>query len=220
MLERIFAIILFIIILPIFILISLLILIFSGYPIFFQHNRSGYNFKEFGMYKFRTMHPNTGSEITDYNDDRITGIGKILRKYKVDELPQLVNVIKGEMEFIGPRPEIVGVVKKYPEYFSYLKFFKPGISDIGSMIFKDESIIFKKIDINKYEDEILPIKNHLALITFENTKIFKKGMLIFLSILSVFNHKLSLRIISKIFLPYDEKEFRIKLNHILSEQIF
>ena len=172
------------------------------------------------MYKFRTMYPNTGSEITHYNDDRITEIGKILRKYKLDELPQLVNIIKGEMAFIGPRPEVIGLVKKYPKGFSYLLFIKPGMSDINSIIFRDETKLFKNIDINKYEDEILPIKNHLALITSENSKISQKGMLIFLSILAVFHHKLSLRIISKIFLPYDEKEFRIKLNHILSEQIF
>ena len=139
---------------------------------------------------------------------------------KFDEFPQLVNIIKGEMEFIGPRPEITGIVKEYSEYFTYLEITKPGISDIGSMIFKDESKIFKDIDINKYEYEILPVKNHLALITTENQKMIQKSMLIFLTILAVINHKLSLQIISKFLLPYDEKEFRIRLNNLLSEQIF
>lgn len=220
MLERFLAVILLIFILPVIVLVSMLILIFSGTPIFFKHNRCGYKYREFEVYKFRTMHLNNGPEITNYKDDRITGIGKILRKYKLDEFPQLVNIIKGEMEFIGPRPETVGVVKKIPEDFSYLRVTKPGISDLGSMIFKDESKMFKNIDVNKYEDEILPVKNKLALITSDNLKMFKKSMLIFLSILAVIHHKLSLRIISKFFLPYNETEFRIKLNYLLSENIF
>jgi len=166
------------------------------------------------------MHPNNGSEITNYKDKRITSIGQVLRKYKLDELPQLLNIIKGDMEFIGPRPEIVKIVRKYPDLFSYLEEIKPGIADIDSIIFKDESTMFKNVDINKYEEEILPVKNQLALITSENKKMIKKSMLIFLSILAVINHKLSLQIISKFFLPYDEKEFRIKLNYLLSVQIF
>ena len=201
-------------------LISISIIIFSGRPIFFKHYRCGYKFEEFDIYKFRTMNSNNGPEITHYNDGRITGIGTILRRYKLDELPQLINIIKGEMEFIGPRPETVEIVKKYPDYFSYLEVIKPGISDINSIIFKDESLMFKNNNINEYENEILPLKNHLALITTENQKMIQKSMLIFLSILAVINHKLSLRIISRFFLPYDEIEFRVKLNYLLSEQIF
>ena len=172
------------------------------------------------MYKFRTMHSNNGPEITRYNDVRITGIGKLLRRTKFDEFPQLINIIKGEMDFIGPRPETISVVRKYPDYFSYLELIKPGISDIGSIIFKDESSIFNNIDINKYEDEILPIKSHLVRITSENLKIFKKSMLIILSISAIIHHKLSLRIISKFFLPYDETKLRMKLNNLLSLRIF
>ena len=172
------------------------------------------------MYKFRTMYPNNGPEITDYKDQRITKIGKVLRKFKLDEFPQLINIIKGEMGLIGPRPEIIRIVEEFPEYFTYLEFIKPGISDLNTIIFKDESKIFKHIDINKYETEILPVKNHLALITSKNQTILDKSMLIGLSILAIFFHKLSLQIISKFFLPYDETEFRIKLNYLLSVQIF
>ena len=220
MLDRTFAVTLLIVLLPVFVLISILILIFSGAPIFFKHNRCGYKFREFNVFKFRTMYLNNGPEITQYNDDRITRIGKILRRYKLDELPQLLNVISGDMVFIGPRPEIVNMVNKCPKYFSYLEVIKPGISDIGSIIFKDESVMFKNIDINKYEDEILPVKNHLALATSKNLNNIKKTMLITLSILAIIHHKLSLRIISRFFLPYDEIEFRIKLNNLLSVQIF
>ena len=166
------------------------------------------------------MDPNDGPEITTYKDERITIIGQILRRYKLDELPQLINIIKGDMIFIGPRPETANIVKKYPKYFSYLDIIKPGISDINSIIFRDESKMYKNIDINNYEDDILPIKNHLALITFENQNITKINMLIILSLLAVIHHKLSLHIISKFFLPYDETEFRLKLNYLLSEKIF
>jgi len=220
MFGRTFAVILLIVLLPIFMLISISILIFSGRPIFFKHYRCGYKFKEFDIYKFRTMNSNNGPEITHYNDGRITGIGTFLRRYKLDELPQLINIIKGEMEFIGPRPETVEIVKKYPDYFLYLDEVKPGLSDINSIIFKNESRLFKKIDINKYEDEILPLKNHLTLITYDNQKMIQKCILFFISILAVIHHKLSLRIISKFFLPYDETEFRVRLNNLLSVQIF
>ena len=220
MFGKFFAIIILIILLPLFCLISILILIFSGKPIFFLHKRYGYRYSEIEIIKFRTMIPNNGPEITNYHDKRITGIGKLLRKYKLDELPQLMNIIKGDMWFIGPRPETVEIVKKYPDYFSYLEVIKPGISDINSIIFKDESLMFKNNNINEYENEILPLKNHLALITTENQKMIQKSMLIFLSILAVINHKLSLRIISRFFLPYDEIEFREKLNYLLSENIF
>ena len=124
------------------------------------------------------------------------------------------------MGLIGPRPETVEIVKNQPDYFLYLDEIKPGISDINSIIFKDESLIFKNLNINKYEDEILPVKNQLALITSKNQKMIEKILLIFLSLLAIINYKLSLRIINRFFLPYDEKEIRVKLNYLLSVQIF
>ena len=220
MLDRLSAFILLIILLPLLGFISVLILVFSGRPILYQHRRCGYQYAEFDIIKFRTMHLNNGPEITNYKDKRITGIGKILRNLKLDELPQLINIIKGDMRLIGPRPETVEIVKNQPDYFLYLDEIKPGISDINSIIFKDESLIFKNLNINKYEDEILPVKNQLALITSKNQKMIEKILLIFLSLLAIINYKLSLRIISRFFLPYDEKEIRVKLNYLLSEQIF
>jgi len=217
---KLFAIILLIILLPLLGCISILILMFSGSPIFYKHKRGGYKYAEFEMIKFRTMVSNNGPEITNYQDKRITLIGKVLRKYKLDELPQLINIIRGDMMFIGPRPEIGVIVKKYPEYFSYLEVMKPGISDINSIIFRDESNIYKNIDINEYKDKILPLKSHLALITAKHQNLIQKSFLLLLSILAIIYHKLSLRIISRFFLPYEETEFRIKINNLLSERIF
>jgi len=220
MLEKLFALLLLILLIPIFVVISILIYFFSGEPIFYKHKRCGYQYIEFDMIKFRTMHPNNGPQLTEYKDNRITNIGKILRKFKLDELPQLINIIKGEMGFIGPRPEAIQIVNSHRDYFTYLNTLKPGVTDINSIIFKDEAIIFKNLNINQYENEILPIKSHLASITLVNQNIFQKGMLVLLSIISVINHNLSLHLVRFFFLPNLELDFRIKLNKLLSKQIF
>ena len=220
MLGKISAIILLIILSPFLVIISLLIIIFSGEPIFYKHKRCGFQYEEFDIIKFRTMHPNNGPQLTEYKDNRITNIGKILRKFKLDELPQLINIIKGDMRFIGPRPEAIEIVNNHRENFAYLSKIKPGVTDINSIIFKDESIIFKKLNINRYENEILPIKSHLATKTLENQNIFQKGILVLLSIISIINHNFSLHLVRLFFLPNLELDFRIKLNKLLSKQIF
>ena len=220
MLEKLFALLLLILLIPIFVVISILIYFFSGEPIFYKHKRCGYQYIEFDMIKFRTMHPNNGPQLTEYKDNRITNIGKILRKFKLDELPQLINIVKGEMGFIGPRPEAIQIVNSHRDYFSYLNTLKPGVTDINSIIFKDEAIIFKNININQYENEILPIKSHLVAITLVNQNIFQKGMLVLLSIISIINHNFSLHLVRFFFLPNLELDFRIKLNKLLSKQIF
>ena len=166
------------------------------------------------------MHSNNGPQLTEYQDNRITNIGKILRQFKLDELPQLINIIKGDMGFIGPRPEVTDIVNNHRENFAYLSKIKPGVTDINSIIFKDESIIFKNLNINQYENEILPIKSHLVAITLVNQNIFQKGMLVLLSIISVINHNFSLHLVRFFFLPNLELDFRIKLNKLLSKQIF
>ena len=220
MLGKCIAFILLTILFPLMVIIAMCIYIFSGSPIFYKHKRCGYNFKEFDVLKFRTMHSNNGPSVTNFKDKRITKIGRILRRYKFDELPQLINIIKGEMNFIGPRPEEIRIVLNNLEYFAYLNEIKPGISDISSIIFKDESTIYENIDISKYEDEILPVKSQLALITTNNHNMLQKSILLLLSLLVIIHHKLSLHIISRFFLPYEEIEFREKLNKLLSEQIF
>ena len=220
MLGKISANILLIILCPFLVITGLLIIIFSGKPIFYKHKRCGFEYKEFDIIKFRTMHPNNGPQLTEYKDNRITNIGKILRKFKLDELPQLINIIKGDMRFIGPRPEAIEIVNKHKDSFAYLLKIKPGITDINSIIFKDESNIFKNININRYENDILPIKSHLATITSVKQNIFQKGILILLSIISIINHNFSLHLVRLFFLPNLELDFRIKLNKLLSKQIF
>ena len=118
MVGKLFALLLLILLIPIFVVISILIYFFSGEPILYKHKRCGYQYIEFDMIKFRTMHPNNGPQLTEYKDNRITYIGKILRKLKLDEIPQLLNIIKGEMSFVGPRPEVPGIVNNQRKYFA------------------------------------------------------------------------------------------------------
>ena len=141
-LSRIIAFAFILILTPFLLLISLFCIIFQGFPILFEQERLGYHFKTFKIYKFRSMKFSSGSIITSPNDSRITKIGEILRKTKIDELPQLFNIIKGEMRFIGPRPEVKQYFSK--KDFQFLKVVKPGISDFASIILRNESLILKK----------------------------------------------------------------------------
>tara|TARA_Y100000588_G_C14089624_1_gene853826 strand:+ start:92 stop:754 length:663 start_codon:yes stop_codon:yes gene_type:complete len=220
MLEKFIAGILLIFLSPIFLLIFLLILLLSGKPIIYKHKRYGYNFEVFKIIKFRTMYSNSGPPLTSFGDKRITFFGRFLRKFKLDELPQLINILKGEMGFIGPRPEAIEIVNNNIEIFSYLNKIKPGVTDINSIIFKDEAKIFKNFNINNYENDILPIKSHLVNLTFNNLNLLKKVILAFLSIISVLHHNFALQLIQLIFLPNLEQEFKIKLNNLLLKQIF
>lgn len=105
-------------------------------PIFFLHERTGFNGKPFKMIKFRGMVNNAlsvGPELTQPNDPRITRVGKILRRTSLDEIPQVINVLKGEMSIIGPRPEITSITKEYNDYQKKVFAFKPGITGISQI---------------------------------------------------------------------------------------
>ena len=158
--SRFIAFLILVLIFPIILVISILLILVQGKPIFFRQERIGYQFKSFKIYKFRTMQKNSGDLITKINDDRITTLGKILRWSKIDEIPQLINILKGEMRFIGPRPE----VPKYYELgnFQFLKKVKPGISDYASIIFRNENVILKNIGGDNPYEKLLPIKLELA----------------------------------------------------------
>ncbi len=159
--SRSIALLLLFILSPIILLIAILCFIFQGSPVFFKQKRVGFNFKIFEIYKFRTMtDSDSGGLITLIDDKRITLIGNLLRKTKLDEVPQLINILKGEMRFIGPRPE---VPKFYDEKsFQFLKLIKPGISDYSSIIFRNESRILAKIGGDNPYLKLLPIKLKLA----------------------------------------------------------
>ncbi len=152
---------------PLIIIVSLLILIIDGRPVFFRQERTTFGLRRFKIFKFRTMVNSASTKgpiVTKYNDQRITGFGKILRKTKIDEIPQVFNIIIGDMSFVGPRPEVTKIVEHFPEehklLFSYLR---AGLTDYASFHFEREEVILNKTeDPEKYYiDEIMPEKLNL-----------------------------------------------------------
>ncbi|MBT8379754.1 MAG: sugar transferase [Ignavibacteria bacterium] len=122
--------------LPLFLIIGLAIKIDSEGPVFFIHKRTGYKGKNFRMIKFRGMVHNAlelGPQLTQPNDKRITRVGKFLRRTSIDEIPQFINVLKGEMSIIGPRPEITSITDTYTEKEREVFDFRPGITGISQI---------------------------------------------------------------------------------------
>jgi len=166
--DIVFSLIGIIILLPVFFIISVLIIIDSGGGIFYLQIRVGKNNKDFKLFKFRTM--KTGSEkkglLTVGNkDSRITRAGLWLRNYKLDELPQLFNVLAGDMSLVGPRPEVRKYVELYsPEQMKVLSV-KPGITDNASIEYADENeLLSAHSEPEKfYISEVMPAKLHINL---------------------------------------------------------
>jgi len=148
---------------PLFAVVSVWIKLDSPGPVFFRQERVGRRGTPFRIFKFRTMCTDAeakGMQITVGADPRITRSGTFLRKYKLDELPQLLNVIKGEMSLVGPRPEVPKYVAAYPDDYKLILTVRPGITDYASLEFKDENSLLTLADDpeKKYIEEILPIK--------------------------------------------------------------
>ena len=127
---------------PFLLIIAICIKLGSNGPIFFKQERVGFKGKHFLILKFRTMIVDAekyGKQITVGKDDRITSVGKFLRKYKLDELPQLINVLKGDMSLVGPRPEVPRYVKLYSKEQRKVLEVRPGITDLASLRYSDEN---------------------------------------------------------------------------------
>lgn len=165
--DEIIALISVIILLPLFLIVAILIKIDSKGPAIYKQERYGKNKKLFKMYKFRTMVINAdtnGGKITGKNDARVTKIGRILRATKIDELPQLFNIIKGQMSIIGPRPEVEKFVQLYSEQDNLVFTVRPGLSDYSSVKYMNMDEIFENSDPDsEYVTNVLPDKNRLRL---------------------------------------------------------
>ncbi len=152
---------------PVFIVVAIFILFDSKGGVFYRQNRVGKGEKEFGLYKFRTMRPDSdGVKITvGDRDPRVTAIGYYLRKYKLDELPQLLNILIGEMSVVGPRPEVKQYVDLYtPEQLKVLTV-KPGLSDLATLEYVKEAELLAQAENPEktYVEEIMPDKLNLNL---------------------------------------------------------
>jgi len=152
---------------PLLALIALAIRLSSPGPVLFRQSRVGRDLKLFDILKFRTMVVDAeklGLPLTAGKDPRITGVGEVLRKTKLDELPQLVNVLRGEMSLVGPRPEVPKYVEMFKEEFARILVVRPGITDLASIRYRNESEILEKSDDPEqtYIEELLPDKLRLA----------------------------------------------------------
>lgn len=145
--DIIVSLILLLILLPVFLVISIWIKIDSKGPVFYRQERITTYGKKFRIFKFRTMVVNAdkvGTLITLNNDSRITRVGSKIRKCRIDELPQLLNVLKGEMSFVGTRPEVAKYVEKYTSEMKSTLLMKAGITSLASIKYKDEDLILDK----------------------------------------------------------------------------
>jgi len=152
---------------PLLAAVAVLIKLTSPGPVFFRQVRVGRRFRQFEILKFRTMvadAPALGGQLTAGRDPRITPLGRLLRKTKVDELPQLINVLKGEMSFVGPRPEVPRYVEMFRRDYEELLQVRPGITDLASLKYRHESEILGQSGNaeSTYTNEILPDKIALA----------------------------------------------------------
>lgn len=149
---------------PLFLLFAVLIKIDSPGPVFFRQERVGRFGRAFRIHKFRTMVTDAerkGLQITVGADARVTRVGAVLRKYKLDELPQLIDVALGEMSLVGPRPEVPRYVAYYPDDIrSIVLSVRPGITDRASIEYKDENRILGLAEDphRAYVEEVLPVK--------------------------------------------------------------
>lgn len=149
---------------PILLIIALTIKLRDGGNVLFKQVRVGKKGEHFKVLKFRTMVLNAeslGNKVTTGDDPRITPIGKTLRKYKLDELPQLINVLKGEMSLVGPRPEVPEYVEFYPEEMRNIVLsVPPGMTDMASIEFVNENdLLSGSADpVSDYKNKVLPIK--------------------------------------------------------------
>lgn len=153
---------------PVFLLIAFLINREDEGPIFYRGIRIGLHGKPFRIFKFRTMLVDAdriGPSSTSEGDPRITNVGSFLRRHKLDELPQLFNVLAGDMSFVGPRPQVRWAVDLYTDSEKDILSIRPGITDYASLLFSNEGEILKgSIDPDRdYLDKIHPVKTYLAL---------------------------------------------------------
>lgn len=164
--DLVFALLALLILSPMFIIISISIKMEDSGPIFFVQKRMGQNFTIMNIIKFRTMIANAekkGLQITRKEDPRITRVGNVLRRFKLDELPQFINVVRGDISIVGPRPEVEKYVMIFKEEYASILKIKPGITDFAALYYRDEEkILDNHPDPHKaYIEKIMPEKIRL-----------------------------------------------------------
>lgn len=188
--DLLFSVIGLVAITPVMLILAFIITIDSKGGVFYKQVRIGKNQKPFSLYKFRSMRTDAdkkGLLTVGNNDSRITKIGYYLRKYKLDELPQLINVLFGNMSFVGPRPEVEKYVKLYNQEQLMVFNVKPGITDWASIKYVNENEILAKSSQPEktYIEEIMPAKLKLNLEYVKHNNIFVDIKIILLTIKAI-----------------------------------
>lgn len=187
--DIIFSLLGIIILSPFFIIIYVWIRLESPGDGFYVQQRIGRFGQPFGLYKFRSMRigADRNGELTIGNDNRITRIGGFLRKYKIDELPQLFNVLKGEMSLVGPRPEVERYVKLYSDVQRQVLNVRPGITDYASIQYADENTILGQAEDpeREYIEHIMPDKIRINMQYINNHTLKEYFKIILLTIQKV-----------------------------------
>lgn len=172
---------------PFFVVIGLIIVAGSPGGVFYRQTRVGKDNRDFGLIKFRTMRPGSdksGGLTIGARDPRITGVGHFLRKYKLDELPQLINVLTGEMSIVGPRPEIRKYVDLYSPDQRIVLTVKPGITDYASIEYMDENTLLgaSPNPEQTYIDVVMPAKIRLNMQYINNQGLGEYGKILLLTL--------------------------------------
>lgn len=187
--DMLLAVVLLVLISPMLIVVSVAIFFDTGFPIFYRAERGAYKGDTFRIIKFRSMVKDAdrlGGGTTALNDPRITRVGAFLRKTKLDEIPQLFNVLLGDMSFVGPRPELVSYTSKYTNQEQVIFLVRPGITDYSSVKFINLDEIVGDSNVDEiYEKEVLPIKNALRVQYAEEVSFIVDIKIFFLTVFNV-----------------------------------
>lgn len=187
--DILFSLVVLVLLLPLFIPIIILLLMTGEHEVFYQQDRVGYKNRIFGIWKFATMlknSPNMGSkDLTMRNDPRVTPVGKFLRRSKINELPQMINILTGDMSFTGPRPLMKSGFDRYSDEMKAKVYnVRPGLTGIGSIVFRDEELIITKSNLSPedcYRTIILPYKGALEIWYQQHQDFYTDFMILFLT---------------------------------------
>jgi len=181
---------------PLLVLSALLIKLDSPGPIFFKQERIGRNFRPFWIYKFRTMAqdaPARGGLVTIGEDARVTRVGRLLRKSKIDEIPQLTNILRGDMALVGPRPEVRYYVELFRRDYEEILKVRPGLTDLASLKYRDEAALLGKAanPEDEYMRHVLPDKIRLAKDYLRRSSFLFDLSLILKTLFKLFDYRMS-----------------------------
>jgi lipopolysaccharide/colanic/teichoic acid biosynthesis glycosyltransferase len=187
-----FSLVGFVFLVPLFLVVGAAIKLDARGPVFYRSERIGRYGKPFRMWKFRTMYLNSEclGVTTGENDPRVTRVGKFLRKYKIDELPQLINVLTGEMSLVGPRPEVHEHTSAYSGEEELILTVRPGITDYASVQFRNQDQWVGSEDPHRtFIEKIRPEKNRLRIAYVKRQSFFEDLKILFQTLLCVIGRR-------------------------------